>query len=288
MRLLCVGEAFTDLIFMGLGRLPRPGEELRTSRFTVTVGGGAVITAVAASRLGLRARVMSALGPDAVTRLRAERVGIINVIRPGERAAVSVAMSLPHDRSFVTFNGVNDRLERRLLSASRTWRGRSGPRAEFVHFALAPRDCAPWTALLRRLRSAGIGTSWDFGWHEDLASRRGFRTLADSVDYLFLNEQEAVMYARSRTLARAIEAWRQRPGHTIIKLGPAGSRWVGPDHNLQVGGRRRRPVDTTGAGDAFNGGFLAALSRGLAPADCLRLANRVGAQTTQHPGGLPK
>ena len=46
MHLLCAGEAFEDLIFVGLERLPGPGEEVRTDRFTATIGGGAVITAV--------------------------------------------------------------------------------------------------------------------------------------------------------------------------------------------------------------------------------------------------
>lgn len=46
MTLLCAGESFDDLVFSGLERLPRPGEEVRTDRFTSTIGGGAVITAV--------------------------------------------------------------------------------------------------------------------------------------------------------------------------------------------------------------------------------------------------
>jgi sugar/nucleoside kinase (ribokinase family) len=280
MHLLCVGEAFTDLIFLRMQRIPRAGEELRTGHFAATVGGGAVITAVAASRIGLRARVMSALGPDAVARLRAERVSLVNLIRPGERSAVSVAISTVRDRSFVTFDGVNDQLEGRL------WRRLRDIRAPFVHFAFAPRDCARWAAVVRRLQQNGSVTSWDFGWHQNLASRRGFHALAAAVDYLFLNQQEAMMYAGTRTLARAVEAWRTRTRPTIIKLGAAGSRWIGPNLDLHVTGRRRAAVDTTGAGDAFNGGFLAGLARGLAPRDCLRLGNAVGAAVTQKPGGL--
>jgi ribokinase len=280
MHLLCVGEAFTDLIFLRMERFPRGGEELRTGQFATTVGGGAVITAVAASRLGLRARVMSALGPDAVARLRAERVSLHNLIRPGERAAVSVAISTAQDRGFVTFDGVNDQLERRLLRRVRQIR------APFVHFAFAPRDCARWTAVVRRLQHRGSVTSWDFGWHQSLARRRGFRSLAAAVDYLFLNEAEAVMYAGTRSLARAIEVWRSRPRATILKLGASGSRWIAPDVDLRVTVRRLAAVDTTGAGDAFNGGFLAGVTRGLAPRDCLRLGNAVGAAVTQKPGGL--
>ena len=47
-ELVTAGEAFEDLIFVGLPRLPRPGEEIKTSTFMATVGGGAIITAVAA------------------------------------------------------------------------------------------------------------------------------------------------------------------------------------------------------------------------------------------------
>ena len=53
-ELLCAGEAFEDLIFVGLDRLPELGEEVKTDHFTATVGGGAVITAVTAARLGMK------------------------------------------------------------------------------------------------------------------------------------------------------------------------------------------------------------------------------------------
>ena len=114
----------------------------------------------------------------------------------------------------------------------------------------------------------------------------GYHALTASVDYLFLNQQEAMMYAGTRTLARAVEVWRTRTHPTIIKLGAAGSRWIGPSLDLHVTARRRTAVDTTGAGDAFNGGFLAGLAGGLAPRDCLKLGNGVGAAVTQKPGGL--
>ena len=280
MQLLCVGEAFADLIFMDIARMPRAGEELRTRRFAATAGGGAVITAVAASRLGLRSRIISALGADVVRRLRRERVGIVNLSAPGEDGAISGAISTAHDRSFVTFDGVNEQLERRLLA-------RAGSiRAPYVHFALGPRHCARWAGIVERLRAAGSVTSWDFGWHDDLTRRRGLGRLLASIDYLFLNEREAVHYARTPTLRAAVDVWRRRPGSTIVKLGEAGSRWLSADRDLHVPVRPLRAVDTTGAGDAFNGGFLTGLARGLTPLACLRLANRVGAASTQRPGGL--
>ncbi len=278
--LLTVGEAFEDLVFVGLERLPRPGEEVKTSRFHATIGGGAVITAVAAARLGVRSRVMSGLGRAAVARLRAERVGAANLKRPGEAHAISAALSTSADRSFVTFNGVNDVLERRLLAS------RARLRARHVHFAFYPRSCARWVPVLQGLRAAGATTSWDFGWNEGLLDDRRFPALLASLDFVLLNELEAPLYARRPSLDAAITAWREAPHHTVVKLGAAGSRWVARDRDLFAAAPRVRAVDTTGAGDAFNGGFLCGVLGGLAPRECLRLGNFVGARSTRRAGGL--
>ena len=101
--LLTVGETFQDLIFAGLRRLPRAGEEEKTGRFVDTIGGGAAITAVAAARLGLRTAIVSALPPGAARRLRRERIAITDLRRRGEPHAVTAALSTPRDRGFATF-----------------------------------------------------------------------------------------------------------------------------------------------------------------------------------------
>jgi sugar/nucleoside kinase (ribokinase family) len=268
--LLVVGEAFQDLIFAGLPRLPKQGEELRCAEYVSTIGGGAVITAAAASRLGIRTTVVSALSQEGVRYLRGERVRVINVKRPHERHAVTVALSTPRDRSFVTFNGVNDRLEPRLL------RRVPGERARHVHFALAPQRVDRWIHLVDRLRANGVTTSWDFGWNPSLRARAGVGRLMAGVDCVFMNEAEAALYARVR----------QRARNTVIKLGSRGSRWVSRALDVTVRAPRIRAVDTTGAGDAFNGGFLSSFLEGRSPRECLRLGNFVGARSTLAVGGL--
>ena len=62
--LLTLGEAFEDLIFLGLDRLPKTGEEVKTSTFVQTLGGGAVITAVAAARLHLPTHLVTGVLHD--------------------------------------------------------------------------------------------------------------------------------------------------------------------------------------------------------------------------------
>lgn len=278
--LITAGEAFEDLIFADLPRLPKPGEELRTTRFLRTVGGGAVITAIAASRAGLRCQVISALSEPAARLLAREHVRVTNLRQPQEPHAVSVALSTAANRTFVTFNGVNQRLESRLLRMLRV------VEARHVHLALCPADCARWPPILRSLRQAGITTSWDFGWDDRLPRDRGFLPLVAALDYVLMNEQEATLYAGARRLTAAVAFWTGRARVVIVKLGSRGSRWISADLNTHQPPPAVRVVDTTGAGDAFNGGFLAARLRGAPPDRALRAGNRMGALSTRAGGGI--
>ncbi len=278
--LLTAGEAFEDLVFVGLERLPAPGEEIKTDRFHATIGGGAVITAIGARRLGLRTAIASALSTAAVTRLRREKVRVHNLKRAGEAHAISAALSTGTDRSFVTFNGVNAVLEPRLLDALAT------PHATHLHLALCPSDLRAWTRLLKRLRRSGVTVSWDFGWSESLAEREELPALMDALDFVFLNELEAPLYARVDALDNAYPVLRACRSAVIVKLGSLGSRWLRADGDVVMPAPRVDAVDTTGAGDAFNAGFLAAWLRGGQPARCLATGNAVGAASTRAAGGL--
>ncbi len=277
--LLTVGEAFEDLIFFGLPRLPRPGEELKTSSFVRALGGGALTTAVAASRLGLRVGVLSGIGPTAEATLRGEEVSFTNLRRPEEPYALSVSLSTRRDRSFVTFNGINDDLEMRLPGSI------DEAASRHVHFAFHPRRCRLWRQKVERLRRRGVTTSWDFGWNAGLTRDPEFPPLVAALDYLFVNEEEALLYARRRTLGAAVAHWRRDARETVIKLGRRGCRWVSAGRDVSASPFRVRVVDTTGAGDAFDGGFLYGVLRGLPPVGCLRVANAVGALSTRAPGG---
>jgi len=268
--LLVVGEAFQDLIFAGLPRLPKPGEELRSARFVSTIGGGAVITAAAAARLGVRTTVVSAVSAEAARYLRSQRIRVINLKRHSEPHAVTVALSTPRDRSFVTFDGVNDHLEPRLLREI----GRH--RARHVHLALAPVQVDRWVDVVDRLRAAGVTTSWDFGWNPQLRGLAGFRRLVSRLDIVFLNKAEASLYGGARRVAR----------NAVIKLGQLGSRWLSTTVDIAVPAPRVRAIDTTGAGDAFNAGVLSGFLEGRSPRECLRLGNFVGARSTLGVGGI--
>ena len=286
MTLLCAGEAFEDLIFVGLDRLPELGEEIKTDRFMATIGGGAVITSVKAARLGMRTQLISALSDAAVTRLKKERVAVTNLRKKNEPHAITAALSTGTDRAFVTYNGVNSKLEERLARLfSRKLKADSrGP--THVHFCFYPHDCAQWSAIVTRIRKSGVSTSWDFGWNEPLTNDRGLTDLIDALDFLFVNEHEARLYTGSVSIEDSVPEWRKRKAIIIMKLGDQGAVWVAPDRDIHVPAPKVKAIDTTGAGDSFNAGFLVAWMNGKSPKQCLAAGNQLGAASTRRAGGL--
>ncbi len=279
--LLCAGEAFEDLIFVGLDRLPELGEEVKTDRFTATIGGGAVITAVKAARLGMSTQLISALSDAAVTRLKKERVTVTNLRKPNEPHAITAALSTGDDRAFVTYNGVN-------CETGRAAGAEPSPtiKATHLHFCFYPHDCAQWTAIVKKLRHKGITMSWDFGWNEPLTNDRGLTGLIDSLDFVFVNEHETRLYTGSSTVEGSVAEWRKRSAITIIKLGEQGAVWIAPDRDIHVPAPKVKAIDTTGAGDSFNAGFLVAWMNGKTPSQCLAAGNKVGAESTRKAGGI--
>jgi sugar/nucleoside kinase (ribokinase family) len=255
---------------------------VRTARFARTFGGGTLITAVAAARMGARVSVMSALPDEAVARLRTEGIQVQNLREPGEPHAVTAALSTRADRAFVTFDGVNARLEARLLAAFDT----ALPPARHLHLALGPREPGAWRRVVERCRSRGITTSWDFGWHDRLAGRRGFAGLLAALDWVLVNEREATHYGGARTLGDACRRWPTLARQTVIKQGARGAIALVDGAVLRVPAPRVRVVDTTGAGDAFNGAFLAALLAGRGVAAAVRAGVRMGTASTRGAGGL--
>jgi sugar/nucleoside kinase (ribokinase family) len=253
--IIAIGEAFEDQIFIDLPHVPAPGEEIKTDRFVKTIGGGVVITAIAAARLQLRCRVISGLSPLAVRRLKSESVNVRNLRKPDEPYAISVALSTREDRSFVTYNGINSILEERLIEPARR------ARSSHVHLAFCPGNCGQWVDVVQTLHLRGVTTSWDFGWNECLLEDHHFPELLESVNYLFINEQEAVLYSGQATLAEAEKYWQQQSQNTILKLGSKGSLWLSPECKISAGPIEVAALDTTGAGDAFNGGFLTGVIR---------------------------
>jgi sugar/nucleoside kinase (ribokinase family) len=288
-ELMMAGEFFFDLIFHHLPRLPRLGEELKTDNFALALGGGAVTTALTLTRLGRRVELASAVGDTvldsfALSELRRGKVNTRSVRQEkGSMGAITVAVSLQRDRYFLTYMGANMVLERHLLSAP--LRRRFG-RARHVHFGLSPRRWEPFVHLVGWLRGRGVSTSWDLGWNPQAAREPAFRRLCGFLDVAFYNRDEALRYSGAANPQAALERLGRTGQCVVIKLGAKGALAIGPDGRARMASAHKvRAIETTGAGDAFNGGFLHAWVSGSELSECLRAGNICGALSTRVPGG---
>ncbi|HXF05824.1 MAG TPA: carbohydrate kinase family protein [Blastocatellia bacterium] len=283
-----VGDIFIDLVMSGFPRWPRPGEEAFASTFTREVGGGAAITACGLARLGLRVGILAVVGAEdgewVIKRLHQQGVET-DLIRhdPEEPTALTVSVSSSEDRAFFTYAGANRRLTEVLGEDEAR---RSLARARHVHLACAL-DPGALVALSRDFHSRDCSVSLDIGWHESwLRDPRSLDALRE-IDLFFPNEREAQCLtgeSEPEAILRALA--RAGLPAVALKRGPAGAALLYQNELYFVEPYPVIPIDTTGAGDCFDAGFLAAWLGGESPERCLRRANICGALSTRRLGGI--
>ena len=104
-------------------------------------------------------------------------------------------------------------------------------------------------------------------------ARQGLDELiADGVDLLFCNEQEALMYTQTETIDAALAKLKTISQNVVITLSAKGALVASAEETIQVAGRSVTAVDANGAGDAFAGAFLYAIHSGLDFANAAKLA----------------
>lgn len=282
------GDLFVDLILSGFPSWPQPGTEAFAREFHRDVGGGAAISACGLARLGSRTAVLGAVGHDSgdwvADRLKSAGV-ITSHVRfdPLEPTAITVAISTPQDRTFLTYPGSNRRFPAMLVEAVS-----SGQLADarHIHLTWAP-DLDTASELFAAIRRQGCSVSLDVGWHEDWLSDPRAIALLPVIDIVLLNEAEARRMTgeddRERVLHKLASSGARR---VALKLGPDGAALLWDGEIMRVKSSPVKPVDTTGAGDCFNAGFLHFWLRGESPLTCLRAGNLCGAASTEAYGGI--
>ncbi|MFG2037208.1 carbohydrate kinase family protein [Dactylosporangium sp. NPDC048998] len=287
---LVVGDANPDLVLRGDVR-PRFGqEEQLLDAADLVLGGSAAITAAGCARLGLRTGLLAAVGADvfgAFTRERLAERGV-ELITPGSAGGtptgLSVILSAPGDRAILTLPGTIPALR----PADVTDALLAG--ARHVHAAslfLQPRLHAGLAGVFARARRLGLTTSLDTNW--DPTGRWELGEVLAETDVFLPNAAElfAVTGVDPVDGVDAAAARLVRAGTTVVlKDGARGGRawWPG-------GGAAAAPglpvdvVDTTGAGDSFNAGFLAARLAGRDVPEAVAWAAAAGSLSARAAGG---
>jgi len=118
--------------------------------------------------------------------------------------------------------------------------------------------------------------------------RPAFRDLvAGSVDILFANESEICSLYEENDFAQAAERAAQDTELAVLTRSGDGSLIRRGGESIAVSAVQTQVVDTTGAGDAYAAGFLAALTNGRPLEQCGRLGSLAAAEVISHFGGRP-
>jgi len=285
--LVIFGEFFSDMIFYGLRNQPRFGEEVKTDSFLIAPGGGLATVAIAASRLGSATGIVTRVGADAAVlptwnTIQSEGLDATACeIRHDQPTALTVSIAYQSNRMMVTHEPINrlieDLLEKQAVRQKLH-------RARHVHFACAMRRPRKWIPMMKSLTDDGITVSADFGWNPDLSPKQ-LHSIVKYCHFIFPNEHEAKVLTGTTNALRALEKLQDWVRVPIVKLGKRGAMVMADGKLYRQPSLRIPVVDATGAGDAFDGGFLHAFLHGADWDDCLRAGNICSSLSASQPGG---
>lgn len=275
--LLFTGDVFCDLIFTGAD-VPKPGQETYADRFGIAAG-GAAIRAVAAARLGSESRLVATMGDDVVGAhvqaiLRSEpRLDLDELATvPGYQTPISVALSGPHDRGFITY------VEQHTVTPPRR---RSDVAA--MHVSVGDARC-PWAVEMREHGTVVVG---GVGW--DPTGEWSAEVLAGllAVDVFIPNHDEAMAYTRAADPVQAARRLAEHVGLAVVTRGPDGVVAVDSvgGEQAEVPGIRVPAIDPTGAGDVFTAALMASFVEDWTLEERLRFATAASACSVTGLGG---
>jgi sugar/nucleoside kinase (ribokinase family) len=286
--IVVAGEINLDLILYGLPEQMAVDRELLCKQFSLTLGSSSAILAHNLGALGAKVGFATKVGADPLGQIALDLAAGPNLTLSHPEASASdqtgVTLLLPHGktRHILTYLGVMAEmtvkdLDMAFLTSSRHFHLSSLFLMKGLHADL-PR-------LFRELKDRGLTLSLDTNddpddrWGEPLGELLGL------VDVLLPNEDEAKRMTGTDDVESALEVLARKVPVVAVKCGRRGSI-------VQAGGKRYsattvpvEPVDTVGAGDSFNAGFLRAYLRGLPLEECAAAGNASGALSTQRPGG---
>jgi len=276
---LCVGRVYCDVVFSGLQDVPAPGQEVYASKLSLHAGGGAAISASYFASMGVPTELCTKLPcapfEQIVRHELGPRVGL-DVCASETRVdpQITVVMTGDMDRSFVT-RRVGDALPVDYVSLIE----KSDEAGHVRHMHIGElATLLDYPNLVSIARSAGWSVSLDCAWDLDAMCAPEAAALISSVDVFLPNSAE-----HEKLVQLGLN--EQCAPITVVKKAEKGAMALTNAGIVSVASGDVKLVDPTGAGDAFNAGFITAWLQGLSIENCLLAGNKCGADAVGHIGG---
>jgi sugar/nucleoside kinase (ribokinase family) len=257
MKILVLGELNVDLVLRGLPSLPVLGRELLASDFRLTLGSSSAITAVRLAALGTKLDFAGIGGNDDFGRfmlheLKNAGIGTKHVETVDISTGVTVALSYEKDRALLTYPGTIAAYTGHNISVQIL--------SEYQHihvggFYLQHNLQPELPRIFQMAHEAGLSTSLDVGWDslEQWGANPYLEASLAQTDYFFPNEFEAEALSAGDLENLA----RKTAKLLLVKRGSEGAAAYNHQGKIaEVPALAVQVIDTTGAGDAFNAGFI--------------------------------
>ena len=288
--LLVLGDVNPDLVLRGGDVVPAFGQaEHLVDEAMLTVGGSGAIMACAAARLGMRVVLCGVVGDDLFGRFLCEELegrgvdtrGIVTA--PERPTGVTVVLSGVDDRAILTMPGTISELRGDLIDRSLVGDARH---VHVSSYFLQRGLQADLPGIFDRVHEAGGTASIDPNWDPTERWDGGLVDVLRTTDVFFPNAVEATRVAHISDVGEAIARLAAQAGLVVVKRGDLGASAGSRSERATVAGRSVPVVDTTGAGDSFDAGFVAAWLAGEPLERSLAIANVCGALSTRSTGGV--
>jgi sugar/nucleoside kinase (ribokinase family) len=283
------GEINLDLILYGLPAVMPTERELLASDFRLTLGSSSAIVAHNLAALGLSVGFITRLGGDALGSIALERLAergvdltCVKCVSGGTSTGVTILLDHEGKRHILTYPGTMFEMVAADLDMAYLASGRHFHLSSFFLHKALQSDLA---RIFRQLKAEGLTLSLDTNDDPEDCWGNGFDEILGIVDIFLPNEDEACRITGKPDAESAIEVLAKRVPLVAVKCGKRGALVQAGTQRWLLPAARVTPVDTIGAGDSFNAGFLAAYLRGEAPDACAAFGNRTAALSTLRPGG---
>ncbi len=287
---IVVGELNVDLIFDKLGdKLPEVGKEIFANEMILTLGSSSAILAANMSTLGSRVCFIGKIGKDSfadlvLTSLESKGVDTSSIIQSSEhKTGITVACSYGNDRAMVTHPGAMNHLTIDDITTEHLKQAKHMHMSSvFFQPGLKP-DVAE---LFKRAKEAGLTTSFDPQWDPNEKWDVDLKELLPYVDVFLPNIEEIKFMTGTKSRDEALESIADFANIVIVKDGENGSfLWSKNEQINQPIFTNPDIVDTIGAGDSFNSGFLSKFIEKQPLKKCTEFGALTGAINTTSAGG---
>jgi sugar/nucleoside kinase (ribokinase family) len=286
--IVVVGELNVDLILTGLPSLPEMGKGKLAKDVSFTLGSASAIFASNIARLGLNVGFLGKIGDDyfgdfILESLNSRNVDTSHIIRDkSAKTGICVSLSFPENYAMASFPGVRETFKLSDIDFDYISTARHMHMSSYYLQTGMQEGCSE---LFRQAKEFGLTTSFD---PDSDPSGKWDNSIFDTLKYVdvFLpNDTEALNISKTKNVESALDQLSKVVDTIVIKMGKSGVWTKNSEKAIHSNVFKVAVVDTTGAGDSFNSGFIYQFLKDSDIEDCTLWGNACAGISTTKPGG---